>query len=383
MKGHTYYKPLDSLRAIACIIVILFHSDTTGFLVKNDLFNVFKGGFIGVDLFFVLSGFLITNILTNQFIATGTINRTGFYFKRALRLYPPILVAAILFLFPLYFYDKITALSNLMILLTYTGDCVMLVQKVLPWVQYPHMFGHSWSLAIEEQFYLFYPLLFLAVFGFMAKRKNLNIVSSFPVFNILFIVLIVGATMLLHAWFYKFFLWRFFQIIFGGYIALIYNEAYQAAFPDSSFSAVVKKTVKNIFENRYVFVLSLLTFAYMVFFYFPFDWYSFHYYILTVVSAVMILNATKDNFPGYIKFLSNKVLVYIGKISYGLYLYHYPVFYLKRNLSIDTSGSLVQTILLDLFSIVIILVIAIVSYELVEKPILSYKTRLEPVKVAL
>jgi peptidoglycan/LPS O-acetylase OafA/YrhL len=383
MKGHTYFKSLDSLRAIACIVVILFHSHTTGYLEKNNLFSVFKGGFIGVDLFFVLSGFLITNILTNQFLATGTINRTRFYIKRALRLYPPILVSAILFLFPLYFYDKITALSNLVILLTYTGDCVMLVQKVLPWVQYPHMFGHSWSLAIEEQFYLFYPLLFLAVFKFISKRKNLNIISSFPLFNVLFIVLIVGATMLLHQWFYKFFLWRFFQIFFGGYIAIIYNEAYSAAFPDSNFSAAVKKTVKNLFANRYVFALSLFTFSYMIFFYFPVDLYNFHYYLITVVSAVMILNATRGNFPRYNKFLSNKVLVYIGKISYGLYLYHYPVFFIKRNFSIDTSGSLLQTILLDIVSMMIILAISVVSYEFVEKPILSYKSRLEPVKVAL
>lgn len=99
-KSFTYYPQLDAFRAIACLAVVLFHTNTVTSLTEKNSFTLFKGGFIGVDMFFVLSGYLITSILIKEFTATSTIAIKKFYFKRVLRLYPPILVAVLIFLVP-------------------------------------------------------------------------------------------------------------------------------------------------------------------------------------------------------------------------------------------------------------------------------------------
>ncbi|WP_029275571.1 acyltransferase family protein [Pedobacter borealis] len=104
-----YYPHLDSLRAFACLFVIIFHSNTVAFLRSKYHFNLFQGGYIGVDLFFTLSGFLITGILIDQFITADKVDVLTFYKKRLLRLYPPLIVATLVFLVPLLFWDHVAA----------------------------------------------------------------------------------------------------------------------------------------------------------------------------------------------------------------------------------------------------------------------------------
>lgn len=370
-----YFPNLDSLRAIACIIVVLFHSSTEEFLRVNGYYSPFKAGYIGVDLFFVLSGFLITNILVRQYLEIGTIKIMSFFKRRILRLYPPILVAVLIFLVPYLFIDSRKAMSNMFFVLTYTSDIVMLFRSLFPKLEYPLFFSHCWSLSIEEQFYIFYPFVLLYFLRGNLKR-NTNIISTFILYNIFFILLVVIGNYFLKAWFYKFFLWRFFQIFFGCYLALIYNETYMDRFPSSEYVQKIKDRTKRFFENIIIFNLSILIFLVIIFHYFNFFIPGLQSYFITIISGFLIINAIYGKVNWYIKLLSNKTLRYIGKISYGLYLYHIPVFFIKRILGLSFSDNLFYSLGYDVFALIVVFFITIISYEYIERPILALKNKI-------
>jgi peptidoglycan/LPS O-acetylase OafA/YrhL len=377
-KKAAYYPQLDSLRAFACFIVILFHSNLNTYLDLHHKFNPFKNGNYGVDLFFVLSGFLITSILVKQYVGTGKIIKFNFYMRRILRLYPPILIAVLIFLVPVLFIDKSFALSNMFFLMTYTGDCVMLFQHFFHSLKYPLFFGHAWSLAIEEQFYLIFPFLLTFTLNYYRKKEKKNVIGTFLLFNILFIIIMVGSTVILKQWFYKFFLWRFFQIFFGGYLALIFSDGFTATFGSSPLSTKIRNFVKAVYSNKYVVVLAVFLFLYMEAFYLPFNPYGLNYYFITILSSILIVNAVHPSSTFLTALLSNRVVIYLGRISYGLYLYHAPMFYLNTHyyFNIDTANSLFNTVALDIAVIATTILVSILSYELVEKRILAYKVKL-------
>jgi peptidoglycan/LPS O-acetylase OafA/YrhL len=388
MKTNTelrYVPGLDSLRGLACLSVTFFHSD----LVTKSVYVPFWGGFLGVDLFFVLSGFLITTILVNQYERDSTIKFKNFYIKRILRLYPPILIAIIVFLVPLLFTDKAIALTNIISLMTYTGDCAMLVQHFTH-LPYPLLSGHSWSLAIEEQFYLTFPFILLLILRFYTTKKKGNFISFFPVFLLLYCLVVIGSTILLGKWFYKFFFWRFFEIYMGSFVAIIYSEAYQRLTKETSFSSSIKNTVYKVFGNRIVLFLSILiTILLLVYpsevpFFNFMAKYNLHYVLFTLSSAVLIINLVYTNRPIYSRVLSNKVLVSLGKVSYGLYLY--TPFISHKTAMMFFGGNPFQSrktmLEHDLISIIAAIAFSYLSYYLIEKNILKLKSRFEPESTA-
>ena len=247
-KENVYYPKLDGLRAIACILVLFFHSSFNSTYKNSFIFLPFKGGYLGVDLFFVLSGFLITNILFNQYFSQGKIVIVNFLYKRFLRLYPPIILSTIIFLIPLLFYSPNEAVSNMFFILTYSSDLVILFQKIFPILQYPLRFSHTWSLAIEEQFYLFYPFLLNYVLNY-CKIKRINILSSFYAFLILFLLIIYLLPIFMGNWFYKFFLWRFFEIFFGSYLSMLTNISYKSLLVRTTTSLKVEEILVKILSN--------------------------------------------------------------------------------------------------------------------------------------
>lgn len=373
-----YYPLLDSLRAFACISVIVFHSNSAAFLRDKLDVSLFMGGYIGVDFFFTLSGFLITGILLEQFVRDGKINVLTFYKKRLLRLYPPILVAVIVFLVPLLFWNHIMALSNMFFLVTYTGDCVMLFRKLFPVLQYPSMFSHCWSLAVEEQFYLIFPVLFLFVMNRAKKSKKDNVVGTFISFNILFVILIIVLPILLKSYFYKFFLWRFLQVFMGSYLAFIYTKKYQDNYLHTRIARTTANLIYRFYENRIIAAMALVLFFIIFIFNItltPFN-IPIHYYLLTVICSIVVVNAYKANHILYQKLLNYDMIKYLGKISYGLYLFHWPVFYLKRLNIFSIPETLAGNITLDIISVLATLMLSVLSYELIEKIFLNYKKAL-------
>nr|WP_199158542.1 acyltransferase [Pedobacter sp. ASV2] len=376
IKKETYYPYIDSLRAISCFFVIIFHSYTIAHIRDVEKSTLFQGGYIGVDLFFVLSGFLITKNSINQYISKGTFKIGTFYLKRILRLYPPLLIATLIFLVPLLFYNSSFALSNAFFLLTYTGDCVLLFQKIWPSLQYPSMFSHCWSLAVEEQYYLIFPLLFIYITKkFWLKR---NITTTFPLFNSVFLALVILLALYMDGHFYKFFLWRFFQIFFGGYIAFFFSKNYLKTAKETKFSKAIVRFISAAYKSHIIAVAALFIFFIIFIFSISFDIgkIQLHYFILTLISSIIIFNAYSGENWFYKKLLNNKALMYLGKISYGLYLFHSPVFYFKTFNIFKIPTTLQGSIFIDIVSIITTIILAVISYEVVEKRALSYKNTL-------
>src|ERR1700722_1461463 len=150
-----YNPALDGLRAVAIVLVILFHSDQT----------IFPGGWIGVDIFFVLSGYLITSILASELKETGAVSLTNFYVRRALRLTPALLLLALFQFARSGFSPNGSEIRTAtLISMAYLENWNM----VFDFRPSPTM-GHTWSLATEEQFYLLWPFALLLVI----KRRPL------------------------------------------------------------------------------------------------------------------------------------------------------------------------------------------------------------------
>jgi peptidoglycan/LPS O-acetylase OafA/YrhL len=377
-----YIPGLDSLRALACLSVVFFHSN----LVEKSTSSAmpFKGGYFGVDLFFVLSGYLITTILINQYAKEGTIHFKNFYIKRILRLYPPILISVLVFLVPLLFTDRPAAIANIVSLMTYTADCFMFVQHFTH-LPYALLASHSWSLAVEEQYYITFPLLLFFLLRYYSKVKKSNLIAFFPFFLLLYSLVVIVASILLGAWFYKFFLWRFFEIYLGAFIAIFYSRSFERMFTETPLSLRIKKRVQGVYGNKIVFLASIVfTVWYLVYPQtFPFGnylaKYNFQYILFTLACSVIIINTVYPSFRSYSKFLESKWLVFTGKMSYGLYLYsafigHYVGSILYNDNPFASTRTKIES---DIITIVVSLLFSALSYLFIEKNILKLKTRFE------
>jgi peptidoglycan/LPS O-acetylase OafA/YrhL len=304
---HWYVPALNGLRAIAVLVVIFCHTTP----------HIFEGGHIGVDLFFVLSGFLITTILLNEFNASGTINIRFFYYRRALRLFPALaLVIVFVFLHAWFTMDWTGfagTLKDLAAVATYVWNW-RLVWLIPRGLSSDGMLTHLWSLSVEEQFYIVWPLLLLTV---------LRLRASTPV---LLGVLALGV---LGPWIGRLLLWKAgpqFPIYFsthlhvdglawGASLAWIVSNGY---LPQSRRL----KTAINILANA-----ALVLFLYLCLKDRVNDGglYQWGFTLVGLLSVVMIANTMVNPDAVFTKVLEWRPINYIGAISYGLYLWHVPI----------------------------------------------------------
>ena len=163
------YRPeIDGLRAVSVISVILYHAQLK---FNGNLF--FKGGFIGVDIFFVISGYLITSILLKEYLAKGNFSIIDFYQRRIRRIIPPLLFVitisipfAWLYLLPIEFIDySKSILHSLSFISNYYFYFADIEYGSLDLFLKP--FLHTWSLSIEEQFYIIFPIIILIIFKYL------------------------------------------------------------------------------------------------------------------------------------------------------------------------------------------------------------------------
>lgn len=160
-QGHPRFAALDGLRALAVVPVILFHCGISGF---------FDAGFFGVDVFFTISGFIITAMLLKEYRADGDFRFSAFYFRRLKRLLPPVVALVILAGFTYVISDTAFAAfrADVPAALAYVSNLWQIVEKQSYFDDTPHVLKHLWSLAVEEQFYVVWPpiaYLFLKRFG--------------------------------------------------------------------------------------------------------------------------------------------------------------------------------------------------------------------------
>jgi peptidoglycan/LPS O-acetylase OafA/YrhL len=305
----SYRLDIDGLRALAVIVVIAFHLDI----------SLMAGGHIGVDIFFVLSGFLITSIITRQ-LKTGSFSATTFYNRRVRRLFPALyttvalsFVAATFILQP----DDFERFCRSAI------ASVFSVSNFLFWSESGYwdvgsetkVLLHTWSLGVEEQFYLIWPSLLLLVWKLKLKPSTFFMVVS--VVGFIFCYLYTqndpsGAFYLLPA--------RFFQFAAGGFLATLSGRGSAGRYLDNRYF----KDLLLIAGTSLIF-LGCVTLGNVV--------YPGSYALLPTVGALFVLLAGSGS-QGQGKLghylLENKPVVWVGKLSYSLYLVHWPIIVLYR-----------------------------------------------------
>ena len=342
MSGINKYTPaIDGLRAIAVLSVIINHFNNT----------LLPGGYLGVDMFFVISGFVITSSLVNREEPRVAVFFSGFYKRRIKRLLPALLFCFVVTGILISFFNplpqkhiitglfSIIGLSNIDLYLNaidYWGESAKL-----------NPFTHTWSLGVEEQFYLVFPLImWLTIRGnWTALKKR----------RLLWLIFIISIVSLFSFMFFSksnqvstYFLmpYRFWEIGFG---CVLFIHLKQGGYYLKSFVKTIPSTFFLILTVSILFV--------------P-EKYSILATLAIVCCTLLLISKIKnieENGDSYTGILSHRITLYIGVISYSLYLWHWVVIVISR----WTVGINIWTVP---YQLLLITLLSVMSYHLVEKP---------------
>ena len=316
------YRPeIDGLRAIAVLPVIFFHAGL----------QAFSGGFVGVDVFFVISGYLITSIIISEKQA-GTFTLVTFYERRVRRILPALLVVmaaclplAWMWMFP----DEMKDFSRSLM------GVSAFVSNILFWRESGYFVTaaelkpllHTWSLSVEEQYYVLFPLFLIYVYRFGRSW----VVRAMLV---VFVVSLAGAQWgSAHKPIANFYSLptRAWELIMGSLIALV---------PNSNYSFATNAGPNRLSLNQYGSFFGLLLIAFSVFYFNRETPHPSIYTLMpTVGTACIIVFATPVTLVG--RLLSSPILVFVGSISYATYLWHQPLFAFARYRMVNEPSTLV------------------------------------------
>ena len=339
-----HYSFIDGLRALAILPVVFFH------------FNVahMTGGYVGVDVFFVLSGFLITGLIERQ-IELGQFSIVGFYERRCRRILPPLFVTCFFSIIAAYFlfmpHDYLQ-FSRTLGGISFFGSNFILAR----WTGYfahpdsSKPLLHTWSLAVEEQFYVFWPVLLV----FLSKTFKKRILATRIAVYALFCLSFVLSAVFLHSSPAKTFYLlhtRAWELLLGAILALHLKHV--------KLSRPVAETIS---------LFGLLTVLLCVFLYNRNTPFPGPAALPPCIATVFLLWANIDCDTFVKKIFESKPAVGIGLISYGLYLYHWPLlafthYYLDRAPSPLLTAGLIA----------LAFILSILSYFYIEQPIRTRK----------
>ena len=361
---HNYRADIDGLRAIAVLGVVIYHAFP----------SFLRGGFTGVDVFFVISGFLISNIILKE-LANNTFCFVDFYSRRIRRIFPclfVVLLATLAFGWVVLFPDEFKALGK------HTAGGGGFISNLLYWQESGYFDSsaeskpllHLWSLGIEEQFYIFFPLLM-----FFGWKKKLGLIKS-----IFFLLLLSFAwNIVLHrsnpiADFYSPFT-RFWELLCGVLIAVISRHPSSICQSlhvriEAWLIRLFKKdpaTASGQFLNNSLSVLGFLLILCAAAFTLTSKFPGFRALVPVIGTMLLVLAGPTATINRTI--LSRRPLVLVGLISYPLYLWHWPMLSYAQILGIGDNSLAILTI------VVVSLALSYLTYRFIEIPVRFSKNK--------
>lgn len=352
-KKRRYITGLDGIRAIAVIMVLAYH-------LKLALF---KSGFLGVTVFFVLSGYLITGILISEVEEEGTIDLKNFWLRRIRRLVPAVMSMAVVIIF-------VSAVVNRII---FTKGCKDFLASVLGFnnwwqifnkVSYfeaagvPPPFTHCWSLAIETQFYLIYPLILLGIYKLVKSRGEGRAKRGLLFAGVTLLLALISVILMIVLFdpqqdasrVYYGTDTRAFSLLFGALLAILWEYRMVPRRLSASVNMVLGSVSFAVLLVMTIAINGSSNF-----------WYRGGQFFGTILTVLMVY-AVSGRKTWLSRFLSNPVLKWIGDRSYSIYLWHYPIILL-------ISKGIKASWWITLIEIVLSVVLAELSYRFIETPI--------------
>ena len=354
-RGIQYIPAIDGLRALAVIAVMFYHLG----------FSWIPGGFLGVDLFFVISGYVITRLLLDSIAQSGGLDLRGFYIARARRLLPALLFTVVTTTIAIGIWAPDTIkrfVTDMPFALTGTMNWWLVAreQDYFESIGRPPLLQHTWSLAVEAQFYLVWPLILY----FILKRLGKNRIP----FAALLIAAASGITLLIVSLSLDASSSSDVSHIYFGTdthsIGLFLGAALAVSWIPQNFTTTLTKQAQNFIDGVGVFgfIGILATFLFI-------DesdptLYKIAFPLAAIFGAAIIMSVVHPA-SRFAPVLENPVLLWIGQRSYAIYLWHWIIFQVTRP-TVDLAG---QTWALYSLRILIVFALADISLRYVEIPI--------------
>ena len=356
-RGIQHIPAIDGLRAIAVTAVIFYHLG----------FQWIPGGFLGVDLFFVISGYVITRLLLDSIARSGGLDLRGFYKARARRLLPPMVFMIVV----TAFYISIWAQDSVKRFLT---DTPFSLSGLMNWwlvakeqdyfeaIGRPPLLQHTWSLAVETQFYLVWPVLLLIILKRFGKKVipvaalAIALISGTALF--LVSLQLDASSSVSH-------------VYFGTdthSIGLFLGAALAVSWIPQNFKSEVSNKAQNFIDFIGVFGLVGILGSFLLIDESSPTAYKIAFPLAAIFGAAIITSIVHPA-SRFAPILQNRVLLWIGERSYAIYLWHWVVFQITRP-RVDIDG---QDWALIALRILVVLALADISLKLVELPIRSGK----------
>ena len=356
---HTYRPEIDGLRAIAVGAVILYHAQIT--ILGHQ---PFKGGFIGVDIFFVISGYLITSIILKELLTTSTFSFKYFYERRIRRILPVLLFIMLVSLPIAWMYllpsNLLEFSKSIIYSLGFSSNFYFHYSGLEYSVEgLQHPFLHTWSLSVEEQYYILFPIVLLITFKYFKKYLIHFLIFGF----IISLGLADWSSRNYPSASFYFLHTRMWELLAGSILAY--------------FEITIGHRSQNKILNLILPFIGLILIGYSIIF-FNDEMYHPSFYTLSPIIGVCLIIWFSNKDELFTKILSTRLFVGIGLISYSLYLWHYPIFVFAAKLKIS-DGNIFTKLLIGVF----VLILSIASYYLIEKPFRGPKIQFKEIFVFL
>lgn len=358
-KKASFIPGIEGLRTFSVIGVILFHLWP----------KVFAGGFAGVTVFFVISGFLMTRIILDELGQRGSFRLKRFYLRRFWRLYPAFIVMILLTITVLtlgfpegLFGIRGTLLSNMF----YVNNWYQILHSVSYFAASAHwpVFTHLWSLSVEAQFYFVWPIILIMILYAGEKKWQLSLILP-------------TVLALLSAALFAFFYspsstnrayygtdTRVFSFIIGGIVAIFLTLL------SSPYCPAILHQIQNKLNQSAVYVIPTSLLALLAIFVTANGVQAWTYYfgmlLLSILTALLIYYLIANAQSKFALIMGNHIFQYIGSRSYSIYLYQLPIMMMYEKLF--PTSSLAGQFSLSCVSVITILIVADLSYRFIEMP---------------